>query len=84
MMLGADHFAKRKTVKRSGDPAEGPAGSGNAVSGKGLHENHHRRDRKGGGHRTEFVLPCFSQQGGAAAGVGTADVQRAIRSGGTA
>ena len=61
MMLGADSFAKRKTVKRPGDPAEGAAGSGNAVPGKGLHENHHRRDRKGGGHRTELVLPCFSQ-----------------------
>ena len=34
MVLGADYFAKRKTVKRSGDPAEGPAGGGGAVSGK--------------------------------------------------
>ena len=58
---GADHFAKRKTVKRSGDAAEGIAGSGGAVLGKGLHQNHDRRDRKGGGHRTELVLPCFSQ-----------------------
>lgn len=59
MVLGADYFAKRKTVKRSGDAAEGIAGSGGAVPGKGLHQNHHRRDRKGGRHRTEFVLPCF-------------------------
>ena len=84
MVLGADHFAKRKTVKRSGDAAEGIAGSGGVVPGKGLHQNYNRRDRKGGGHRTELVLPCFSQLGGAAAGAGKADVQRAIRSGGTA
>ena len=60
-MLGADYFAKRKTVKRSGDAAEGIAGGGGAVPGKGLHQNYNRRDRKGGGHRTELVLPCFSQ-----------------------
>ena len=61
MMLGADYFAKRKTVKRSGDAAEGITGGGGVVPGKGLHQNYNRRDRKGGGHRTEFVLPCFSQ-----------------------
>ena len=59
MVLGADYFAKRKTVKRSGNAAKGITGGGGAVPGKGLHQNHHRRDRKGGGHRTELVLPCF-------------------------
>ena len=61
MMLGAENFAKRKTVKRSGNAAKGITGGGGVVPGKGLHQNYNRRDRKGGGHRTEFVLPCFSQ-----------------------
>ena len=61
MMSGAESFAKRKTVKRSGNAAKGITGGGGVVPGKGLHQNYDRRDRKGGGHRTELILPCFSQ-----------------------
>ena len=65
-------------VKRSGNAAKGITGGGGVVPGKGLHQNYDRRDRKGGGHRAKLLLSCLSQQGGAAAGTGEADVWRAV------
>lgn len=78
MVLGADYFAKRKTVKRSGDAAEGITGGGGAVPGKGLHQDYHRRDRNGGRDWAKLLFPRLSQQGGTAVGTGEADVRRAV------
>ena len=59
--MDAIKTAEFRKFLNAGDAAEGIAGGGGVVPGKGLHQNDNRRDRKGGGHRTELVLPCFSQ-----------------------
>ena len=72
---GDDFVTKRKADEWLAYATENAACGSSIVSGKRLRKNHNGKNCKGGRHDTKLFLSGICEQGGAAAGVGAANVR---------